>query len=241
MTQPAQAETVLRFGVFEADLSAGELRRNGHRLRLQEKPFQLLAILLEQRGRVVGKEELQTRLWPDVSVDADGGLNEAVYKLRLALDDSAQAPRYIETVPKRGYRFIAAVDSAGPNYGPPSRRFSWIKMSLYAVGFVLALLLGYSFKPEAEPRRLRSFHLRPDDPVQAPRELRVQQAAISPDGSLIAWVGASGYLWTHDFERDQPRRLDAPNAGSPFWSPDSEYVLFQSKGKLLKARARGGA
>ncbi|MEZ5365697.1 MAG: hypothetical protein R2748_26050 [Bryobacterales bacterium] len=79
MTQPAQAETVLRFGVFEADLSAGELRRNGHRLRLQEKPFQLLAICSEQRGRVVGKEELQTRLWPDVSVDADGGLNEAVY------------------------------------------------------------------------------------------------------------------------------------------------------------------
>ena len=96
------------------------MRRNGRRLKLQEKPFQLLAILLERPGEVVTKEEIQQRLWPDVTVDADAGLAEAAHKLRRALDDSPQAPRYIDTVPKRGYRFIAAIDSEGSTKAQPS-------------------------------------------------------------------------------------------------------------------------
>ncbi|MEZ5396106.1 MAG: winged helix-turn-helix domain-containing protein [Bryobacterales bacterium] len=129
--------------MFEADLSAGELRRNGHRLRMQEKPFQLLAILLEQPGQVVSKEDLQARLWPDVSVDADSGLNEAVYKLRQALDDSAQAPRYIETVPKRGYRFIAAVDSRGQPWASVSSFF--LDQDVLVRGWVRARSLAWIF------------------------------------------------------------------------------------------------
>jgi DNA-binding winged helix-turn-helix (wHTH) protein len=102
--------TDLRFGDFEADLQAGELRHEGQRLKLQEKPFQLLAVLLEQPGRVVTREELRQRLWPaDTFVDFEAGLNTAVRKLRQALDDSAESPRYVETLPKRGYRFVAPV------------------------------------------------------------------------------------------------------------------------------------
>jgi DNA-binding winged helix-turn-helix (wHTH) protein len=137
VTKPAQGKSLLRFGVFEADLRSGELRRNGHSLRLQEKPFQLLAILLETPGEVVSKEELQKRLWPDVTVDADAGLGEAVYKLRQALGDSVQAPRYIETVPKRGYRLVAAVE--GPLEPAPPERQS--RLSLYACAALGAALL----------------------------------------------------------------------------------------------------
>jgi cholera toxin transcriptional activator len=99
-----------RFDNYEADLRAAELRRNGNRLKLQMQPFQLLIALLERPGDVVTREELRQRLWPeDTFVDFDHGLNTAVAKLRDILGDSASAPRYIETVAKRGYRFLADV------------------------------------------------------------------------------------------------------------------------------------
>jgi TolB-like protein/DNA-binding winged helix-turn-helix (wHTH) protein/Tfp pilus assembly protein PilF len=100
----------LRFGVFELDLRAGELRKNGLRVRLQEQPFQVLAMLLEHPGEVVTREELQKKLWPaDTFVDFDHGLNKAVSKIREALGDSAESPRFVETVARRGYRFLADV------------------------------------------------------------------------------------------------------------------------------------
>ncbi len=103
----------LRFGVFEADLRAGELRKNGQRVRLQEQPFRVLAMLLEHPGDVVTREELRTRLWPaDTFVDFDHGLNKAINKLRDALGDSAESPRFVETVARRGYRFLADVKGA---------------------------------------------------------------------------------------------------------------------------------
>jgi cholera toxin transcriptional activator len=103
---------IARFGVFELDLSAGELRKNGARLRLQEQPFQVLALLLERAGDVVTREELRQKLWPaDTFVDFDHSLNTAVNKLREVLGDSASSPRYIETLARRGYRFIAPVQS----------------------------------------------------------------------------------------------------------------------------------
>jgi len=99
---------VARFGVFELDLSAGELRKNGVKLRLQGQPFQVLALLLERAGDVVTREELQQRLWPsDTFVDFDHSLNTAINKVREALGDSASSPRYVETLARRGYRFIA--------------------------------------------------------------------------------------------------------------------------------------
>src|SRR6202795_4766747 len=103
---------LLRFGVFEVDLAAGELRKNGARLRLQEQPFQVLAVLLESAGRVVTRDELRQKIWPaDTFVDFDHSLNTPVNKVREALGDSATSPRFVETVARRGYRFIAPVDS----------------------------------------------------------------------------------------------------------------------------------
>jgi TolB-like protein/DNA-binding winged helix-turn-helix (wHTH) protein/Flp pilus assembly protein TadD len=103
----------LRFGVFELDLRAGELRKHGLRLRLQEQPFQVLATLLEHPGEVVTREELQRKLWPaDTFVDFDHGLNKAISKIREALGDSAESPRFVETVARRGYRFLAEVKVA---------------------------------------------------------------------------------------------------------------------------------
>ncbi|MGE5325835.1 MAG: winged helix-turn-helix domain-containing protein, partial [Deltaproteobacteria bacterium] len=109
---------VIRFGVFEADLRAGELRKEGLRIKLQEKPFQLLAALLERPGEVVSREELREKLWPgDTFVDFDHGINIAVNKLREALGDAAESARYVETLARRGYRFIGAVDAVVSSNG----------------------------------------------------------------------------------------------------------------------------
>ena len=109
-SQGSPSGGIARFGVFEVDLAAGELRRSGAKLRLQEQPFQLLALLLERAGDVVTREELRQKLWPaDTFVDFDHSLNTAVNKLRETLGDSASSPRYIETLARRGYRFIAPV------------------------------------------------------------------------------------------------------------------------------------
>ena len=113
MQDKHQPDGRLRFGVFEVDLRAGELRKHGLRIRLQEQPFQLLAMLLERAGQVVTREELQQKLWPaDTFVDFDHGLNKAVNKIRDALGDSAESPRFVETVARRGYRFLAEVKGA---------------------------------------------------------------------------------------------------------------------------------
>ena len=104
-----QARKLFRFGVFEADASSGELRKSGVRLRLQEQPFQVLLVLLERHGEVVGREELRQQLWPaDTFVDFDHSLNTIINKLREVLGDSASNPRFIETLAKRGYRFLLA-------------------------------------------------------------------------------------------------------------------------------------
>ena len=96
-----------RFGAFEVDLAARELRKSGVRLRLDAKAFDLLVVLLEYRGELVTRDCLRARLWPATHVDFEHGLNNAVNRLRAALGDSAHAPRFIETLPRRGYRFVA--------------------------------------------------------------------------------------------------------------------------------------
>ena len=107
--------TVFRFGVFEADVSSGELRRNGHKLRLSEQPLQILLMLLERPGEIISREELRGRLWHDQSFgDFDHGLNNAVLRLREVLGDSSDNPRFIATVHRRGYRFIAPVQLVLP-------------------------------------------------------------------------------------------------------------------------------
>jgi cholera toxin transcriptional activator len=102
---------IIRFGVFEADLSAGELRKSGRRIRLQEQPFQMLVLLLDHPGEVVTREDVRQKLWhADTFVDFDHSLNTAINKVREALGDSASSPRYVETIARRGYRFVAPVE-----------------------------------------------------------------------------------------------------------------------------------
>ena len=116
MSAPQSNSRIVRFGVFELDLAAGELRKSGAKLRLQEQPFQVLAFLLEHAGEVVTREELRQKLWAsDTFVDFDHSLNTAVNKLREALGDSASSPRYVETLARRGYRFIAPVQTDAPH------------------------------------------------------------------------------------------------------------------------------
>jgi TolB-like protein/DNA-binding winged helix-turn-helix (wHTH) protein len=115
MSQVATPRRILCFGSFEVDLGSRELRRQGLKINLQDQPFRLLALLLERAGEVVTREELQDKLWPaDTFVDFDHSLNTAVRKLREALGDSAETPRYVETLARRGYRFVAPVAEPGP-------------------------------------------------------------------------------------------------------------------------------
>jgi DNA-binding winged helix-turn-helix (wHTH) protein len=110
MAVPQKSRKVVRFGLFELDLGAGDLRRGGVKLRLQEQPFQVLALLLERTGEVVTREELRQKLWPaDTFVDFDHSLNTAINKVREALGDSASSPRYVETLARRGYRLMVPV------------------------------------------------------------------------------------------------------------------------------------
>src|SRR6185503_10377996 len=129
-----QSVRVIRFGVFEVDLRSGELRKNGLRIKLQDQPFQVLAMLLEKPGQVVTREQLHQKLWPDGTfVDFEHGLHAAIQRLRQALNDSADTPRFIETLPKRGYRFLAPVtalsevfaDKFEPSPARHHRKLAW--------------------------------------------------------------------------------------------------------------------
>jgi cholera toxin transcriptional activator len=116
--QTGPAARVIRFGIFELDLAAAELRKSGVRIRLQEQPFQVLSLMLQRPGEVITREDLRQQLWPaDTFVDFDHSLNTAVNKLREALGDSASTPRYVETLARRGYRFIAPVEFIAPERG----------------------------------------------------------------------------------------------------------------------------
>jgi DNA-binding winged helix-turn-helix (wHTH) protein len=153
MNEQRQAAPLIRFGLYEVDHRAQELRREGRTVPLQNQPFLLLTTLLERPGEVVSREELKARLWPNDGYGAfDLGINTAVRKLRQALGDSAENPRFIETLPKVGYRFVAPVgvplqttpraDKAvapprpSSDKAPPQRRVWWV----WAISAVLAII-----------------------------------------------------------------------------------------------------
>lgn len=137
MASPATVTRILHFGVFEVDLKACELRKHGLRLKLAEQPFQVLSVLLEKPGEIVTREELRNRLWPgDTFVDFDHGLNNAVMRLREVLGDASDSPRFVETIPRRGYKFIAPV--AGPFSAPLSTLELNLKQILPSCGPSLA-------------------------------------------------------------------------------------------------------
>src|SRR6476646_4612663 len=115
----APQKNPFRFGVFEVDPATGELRKQGRRVQLQGQPFDILVMLLEHAGEVVSRAQIQERLWPNGTfVDFDHSLNTAVNKIRDVLGDSASSPRYIETLARKGYRFIAPVQVEGGNLAP---------------------------------------------------------------------------------------------------------------------------
>jgi Tol biopolymer transport system component/DNA-binding winged helix-turn-helix (wHTH) protein len=161
---------VVRFGPFELDAAHGELRKNGMRIRLQGQPFQILLVLLESPGEVVGRDALRERLWADTFVDFEHSLNTAVKKLRQVLGDNPENPTFIETVPRIGYRFIAAVraihhDQAGLELpgakgGPAApvavttagkRRWAWVSVAGAATSILVAVAYWYLSRPLPAP------------------------------------------------------------------------------------------
>ena len=195
MAEAVPNRNVVRFGKFEVDLRAGEMRKGKLKLRLSGQPFQVLAILLERPGEVVTREELQRRLWPGTFVDVDHNLNTIINKIRETLGDSADTPRLVETLPRRGYRFIGRIESGEPEPLPiepePPKPFWRWKSSLIALAqslhiprsltasaaFFLLLTLSGSFlkwqlaKRPADPSTIRSIAVLPlanlsDDPNQ---------------------------------------------------------------------------
>jgi DNA-binding winged helix-turn-helix (wHTH) protein/TolB-like protein len=148
---PCAPRTCFRFGQFEIDAHARVLRKGGVKIRLQEQPFQVLLALLEAPGEIVTREQLRQRLWPEGTfVEFDHALNTAVKKIRAALCDRASGPRYVETIPRRGYRFLALVDttdlqpveheSAGSGFRLPLRRVRWATAAITSA-LAMALLL----------------------------------------------------------------------------------------------------
>ena len=118
----AALPTVLRFGVFELDLEAGELRKAGARLRVQKQPFEILRVLVQRPGEIITREELRAEIWSaDTFVDFDNSLNTSINKLRDVLGDTSSSPRFIETIPRRGYRFIAPVTGKELPSPPPTK------------------------------------------------------------------------------------------------------------------------
>ena len=115
MSSPSPSSGVVQFDLFEVDLRAGELYKAGHKIRLQIQPFHALALLLERPGEVITRQEFEKKLWPgDTFVDFDHSLNTAIKKLRQALGDDKKKPRFVETLPKRGYRFIGTLKHTAP-------------------------------------------------------------------------------------------------------------------------------
>lgn len=153
MSDPKATDSIVRFQAFELNLQSGDLRKDGLRIKLQNQPFRVLVALLERPGQVVTREDLRQRIWPNDNIgDFDHAINLAIGKLRISLGDSADVPHLIETLPKRGYRFIGTVetdgihrDGAHQNEPLPALRWKpWLFASLLILIAVVALLFGYS-------------------------------------------------------------------------------------------------
>ncbi len=187
MEKPNAPARALRFGASWVDLQAGELRKNGRKIRLPEQPFQILALLLERPGEVVTREELRQKLWPaDTFVDFDHGLNNAINRLREVLNDSAENPRYIETLPRRGYRFIHPVESAVAQIRRPAAwwRRSWaISSSLLILG---AAVLGGVLATNSGGLRERLFTSAAHAPIKRLAVLPLANLTGNPEQDYLA-------------------------------------------------------
>jgi DNA-binding winged helix-turn-helix (wHTH) protein/TolB-like protein len=224
---PPESSRRVRFGPFEADLDSGELRRDGKLVPLQDLPFRLLAALLERPGEVVTRADLAQRLWgSETFVDAAAGLNTAVAKLRDALGDVADQPRYVETLPKRGYRFVGPIEPerAAPPAGPapkstplpgPATRLRWAAGVIVLIAVTGALTASRRLP---EPRSIRIAVVLFDNETKQPELAPFAQAmtdatvsALTAETELAA-IGNAAALRTSRPFRDIARMRDAVGA-----------------------------
>jgi Tol biopolymer transport system component/DNA-binding winged helix-turn-helix (wHTH) protein len=255
----SQFPAIVRFDVFEIDLQAGELRKEGRKVKVQEQPFRVLSLLLQRPGQVVTREELREQLWPaDTFVDFDHGLNSAVARLREALRDSADKPRFIETIAKRGYRFVSLLDAsnqpdANSSAGAEDRnhnridRWNLARLRLFAsLGLaavcVSVVALVYPKAPAPPPDKIEVVPLTGLHGFQA-------TPAFSPDGTLVAFRQSDGASKTGIYAAavggEKTVRLTSDMGDCcPTWSPDSRQIAFSrySDGLLsiLTVPALGG-
>jgi len=249
--QPDQS-SIVRFGTLEANLATGELWKDGHRVKLQEQPFRLLSMLIERKGMLVSREELQEALWHGAEYgEFEQGLNTAVKKVRQALGDSADNPVFVETLPRKGYRFIApvrwtapeAVEPAagelehpiptalpGPAPLPMRRQLRWIGAGVAVLG--LAAVGGFAFwVSKGSSGRPAISRIEPI-PLTSYRGLELDPN-FSPDGRQIAfsWDGNREdnydiYVKTIDSEKLVRLTDDPRNDFSPAWSPDGKRIAL---------------
>jgi len=245
-----EVRSLYRFGVFELEADTGELRRNGVKLKLQDQPYQVLLKLLEHAGRTVTREQLRSTLWPDDTfVDFETGLNTIIKRLRETLGDSAENPAFIETVPKRGYRFIAPVTP--PNSGAesvadktdPDRRVrvsavfklgAALMLAVFSVGFALR---HWSAAPALTARVLDFAQLTSDGQAKHGRLLtdgsRIYFSEVLPVGRILAQVSSKGgETTTIPTTVPDPRPLDI--------SPDGTELLILSGEFSKKDETYGG-
>jgi DNA-binding winged helix-turn-helix (wHTH) protein len=261
-------ESPVRFGEFEVDLESGEMRRNGLKIAIQDQPFRLLVLLLEKHGKVLTREELRQKLWPaDTFVEFDRSLNTAINKIREALGDSATSPAYIETVPRKGYRFIAFVEpetvdfeaarqaevvtsTRGLRIALPSSFWKIAGGVILAVA--MAALLGRTLRRSPPPDvPLRKFAFTSDEPVESGLAA-FGRPAISPDGRRVAYFAGRGpdrKLWVWRLDRDEHRSYGETNTGAegllnygyPFWSPDNRFIGFSTVSGVKRIEVETGA
>jgi DNA-binding winged helix-turn-helix (wHTH) protein len=249
LTSANQTARIVRFGTFEVDLRSEELRKGDAKLKLSRPPFQILAMLLEQPGEIVTREELQKRLWPDTFVDVDHSLNTAINKIREVLGDTAENPRFVETLPRRGYRFIAPVIRAGNDAekteGPARRRWLVLGPALLLLLAVLAGAKGWGLyvhavRARAVQRALTRITF--DDGLQF-------GSTWSPDGRFLAYSSDRGGkfdVWVQQVSAGNPVQITKGpgHHWQPDWSPDGKYLAYRSEegeGGIYIVPAIGGA
>jgi Tol biopolymer transport system component/DNA-binding winged helix-turn-helix (wHTH) protein len=237
------SQRIIRFSTFELNLQTGELRQQGQKLKLQEQPFQVLAALLERPGEMVTREELRSKLWPvDTFVDFDHSLNAAIKRLRDALGESADAPIFIETLARRGYRFIAPVDggltpntvgiapASEPSKSHPRHRvhpWMFAMASLVITAAAILLFVSREVVPAPKPRlvQLTTYPGREYEPALAPDGNRVAFAWSGPDVP----IGRTASIYIKQIGEEHTLRLTSvPGAidFGPDWSPDGAHIVF---------------
>jgi Tol biopolymer transport system component/DNA-binding winged helix-turn-helix (wHTH) protein len=248
MEAPNTRSTKIRFGLFEFDSSTRELRKQGRRLKLQDLPLRLLTSLLQAPGELVPYEKLRGDLWGDTFVNFDDGLHTAVRKLREALGDSATNPRFVATVPRHGYRFIAPVSPPQEAEKPvpqPARHMSasYLLMgTLVALSVAVSLLALRTTSKSGDAKPL----LQTVEPLTS-FSGNQRSPSFSPDGRQVAfaWTGPAGdilHIYIQSLDGSSPRRLTNGPAPDDFpeWSPDGRRIAFIRSGMVYLAPVEGG-